>query len=911
MAMYKYNSVQLPELPSYDTTTYPYAWILYNSVQGIYALFCTTLQPVVLNDYISYPISGTCLVYVTTSSLTEWSAAEMEGTDSSGKTHMTPLIDTYGETLFNKFIWSNTEIRDVYSNVLVYEASEPIHEDNYTYLYNGIQLPILPEWNREKFPYAYITASSSDFTTANLNFYATNVPCDIYGGYFSADEDDNNFIYTYCSLKYNKVIKANPVITIDYYTGSITAQFSINKSELVWTNYNMKNGISASRPVNPITGEEIALYDLQAVITPIYNAQSFVVGMRAGQAIRTASPIAQKQEPNVNTPIEHNGIIPDGGTYYVGVTSKKIGDYTGATATYSAGDNFPETVTDDDVYVFGDYEYRYNRYLNSSLYGYLTPTWAYTTRRNAWGVSVLDRTKEYYDDIISAINGKDVVDLRFAFWKCTEMKNPPTIPYNTENMEYTFYNCTNLINASNLIMSKSLMDLDNAFYSCTALVYPPDISKCLKLKSLNSTFYKCEALKTAPVLPPSISSMSSTFSNCTSLEEAPKLPMSVNNLTNTFTQCTSLKTAPVIPPEVKSMRSTFSYCSSLKVAPDFSKAKKLSTMYMTFWECTSLEEIVNLPPNIVYMYDAFAYCGLKKTPDMSMYTKLTSLYCAFEYCASLTEIRSFPPNVEDMRSAFSNCSSLTTIPEIPNKVKNLGSAFAKTAITRVPKIPSSAVNIGSMFSGCSSLTDISGLNIPSGVTSTSYLFNDCISLADISSFNIPRNVTSINGMFNGCTALTNISSFTIPDWVTNVAYLFEDCTGITDISNITIKDGVSNASSMFRGCTGITDISHITIPKSVINQSYMFRDCTGLTDITGMVINSLYLNMFHTFYGCTNLTGTIQINGAAFAKADNNSYYNACFEGTTQPIILKGNGTNSSVLTVLAGTANNSNVTIK
>lgn len=910
MAMCKYNNVQLPELPSYDITTYPYAWIIYNSVQGIYALFCTTLQPVVLNEQISYPIGASYLAYITTSSLTEWSVVEMDEGDSSGKTHITPLIDTYGEALFHKYIWSNTEIRDVYSGVLVYEGSEPIHESSYTYLYNGIQLPILPEWNREKFPYAYITADSSDFTTADFGFYATNVPCDIYGGYFSADEDNNNFIYTYCSLKYNGVIKATPVITTDYYTGRITTQLTIYKNELLWSNYNMKNGIASSRPTHPITGEEITLYDLSAKTTPTYNAKSLFVGMRVGREMRAIAPMILQQEQDVNEPIEHNGIIPEGGTYYVGVTSTKIGDYTGATATYSAGDDFPETVTADDVYVFGDYEYRYNRYLNSSLYGYFTPTWAYSTKRNAWSVSVLDRTKESYNDIISVINGKDVVDLRFAFWKCTELKTAPNIPYNAENMGYTFYNCSNLVDASNLILSKSLINFDDAFYSCTSLVYPPDISKCIKLKSLDSTFYKCETLKVAPVLPPSISSMTSTFSNCISLEEAPKLPTSVNNLANTFTRCTSLKVAPAIPPEVKSMRDTFSYCSSLKVAPDFSKAKKLSTMYMTFWQCTSLEEMINLPPNIVYMYDAFAYCGLKKIPDMSMYTKLTSLYCAFEDCGSLIEIHSFPPNVEDMRSAFSDCSSLATIPEIPNKVKNLGSAFARTAITSVPKIPSSALNIESMFSGCSSLIDISGLNIPSGVTSTSYLFNDCTSLVDISVLNIPRNVTSLSNMFNGCTAITDISMFSIPDWVTDINGLFQDCTGLIDISNIVIKDGVTSTSYMFRGCTGITDISHITIPKSVVNQSYMFRDCTGITSVTGLVIDSIYLNMFHTFYGCTNLTGTIQINGAAFAKADNNSYYNACFEGTTKAITLKGNGSNGNVLTTLKGTANNRNVTI-
>lgn len=52
--------------------------------------------------------------------------------------------------------------------------------------------------------------------------------------------------------------------------------------------------------------------------------------------------------------------IPEGGTYYVGVTSTQLGDYTGYTQKLEKGDEFPAISSPGDVYVYGDYEYRYN-----------------------------------------------------------------------------------------------------------------------------------------------------------------------------------------------------------------------------------------------------------------------------------------------------------------------------------------------------------------------------------------------------------------------------------------------------------------------------------------------------------------------------------------------------------------------
>ena len=53
-------------------------------------------------------------------------------------------------------------------------------------------------------------------------------------------------------------------------------------------------------------------------------------------------------------------IIPEGGTYYVGVTTTRVGSCEGATSVYRSGQFFPKTPQIGDVYVYEWYEYRYN-----------------------------------------------------------------------------------------------------------------------------------------------------------------------------------------------------------------------------------------------------------------------------------------------------------------------------------------------------------------------------------------------------------------------------------------------------------------------------------------------------------------------------------------------------------------------
>lgn len=136
----------------------------------------------------------------------------------------------------------------------------------------------------------------------------------------------------------------------------------------------------------------------------------------------------------------------------------------------------------------------------------------------------------------------------------------------------------------------------------------------------------------------------------------------------------------------------------------------------------------------------------------------------------------------------------------------------RSNIKKVESIGSIVLNANStrLFSGCSKLTDLTGL-------------------ADWNT----SNVTNMNQMFYGCSSLTDLSP--LAKWnvsnVTNMSYMFMKCP-IADITSIKGWN-VSN----------VTDISA------------MFYDCPSLTDLTGLAYwnVSKVTKMSSTFYGCSKL----------------------------------------------------------
>lgn len=435
--------------------------------------------------------------------------------------------------------------------------------------------------------------------------------------------------------------------------------------------------------------------------------------------------------------------VPDGGTYYVGVTSTKTGDYSGATATYTTGQEFPETVTSGDVYVYGDYEYRYNKFYAKSNTG---EYWNSSSTQNGWGVRAKRTSQTSYGTILESINGQPV-----------------------NRLNYTFLSCS-IIDASNINIPKEVTSLYHTFMGCknltTVVAIPNNVTQMV------NTFYNCDSLTTV-ILPENVTNISGTFKYCDSLKVAPTIPNSVENMTGTFYECISLTVAPDLSTCTKltDMGSAFYNCTSLTTAPNLSNCTQLTTMNNTFQGCTALTTAPVIPSSV------------------------TNMSASFYGCSSLTVAPAIPSDVTDVTGLFSGCTALSNIEafEIPTKVTHINGLFRDCSkIVSAPVIPNNVEKMEGTFAGCASLVEAP--TIPNSVRTLSEAFKNCTSLRTVPA--IPSSVTNLNNTFAGCTSLT-----TVPSIKTTVRYMnntFENCTSLT--GTITFGPStLSNYSNTFMG----------------------------------------------------------------------------------------------------------------
>ena len=256
----------------------------------------------------------------------------------------------------------------------------------------------------------------------------------------------------------------------------------------------------------------------------------------------------------VNTNIIHNDVIPVGGKYITGaVFDEDAWEWDMSnTTTYNAGDNFPDTVEYGDIYIYGDYEYRYGM------------SWCYDCMmwgdgcyddKDGWGVAVLDQSKERYGDIVSVINGEAVTNLNGTFGYCEKLILSPEIPVTIKYMNGTFHKCINLIKTSKL--PNGLVEMPYTFSYNKSLLEAPSIPNTVT--TLEGTFEGCTGLTEAPVIPNSVTYMGYTFSRCTNLTGTVRINSSkVTYVSDIFTG-----TSKAITVEVPAGSTTYSKLNEL------------------------------------------------------------------------------------------------------------------------------------------------------------------------------------------------------------------------------------------------------------------------------------------------------------------------------------------------------------
>lgn len=158
------------------------------------------------------------------------------------------------------------------------------------------------------------------------------------------------------------------------------------------------------------------------------------------------------------------------------------------------------------------------------------------------------------------------------------------VPWTSNRLTCTFYECTNLSSITNI--PNSIDTLDYTFFDC--------------------------AFTDTPTLPSSIINLPSAFQRCSKLINI-VIPNTVVNLgvntqsgVGTFAQCEKLINGPTIPDSVRDMHSTFSHCTNLVNAPDMSGAANITYMGWTFYNCSNLTgNICIKSPKITSAYQCF------------------------------------------------------------------------------------------------------------------------------------------------------------------------------------------------------------------------------------------------------------------------------------------------------------------
>ena len=276
------------------------------------------------------------------------------------------------------------------------------------------------------------------------------------------------------------------------------------------------------------------------------------------------------------------------------------------------------------IYNYGDYTYKYGKYLNS----------------DGWVVSlneeVTDRNQTSYGEILESINGAPIVSLASTFKDCENLEVAPKVPESTIIMAYTFQNCTSLIETP--IIPDTVQVMLGAFDQCTSLLTAHNLPANLSSNTNYSAiiFQNCTSLVNPPVIPEGITNLTSTFSGCTSLVNAPEIPSTVTNMSNTFSGCTSLVNASEIPPTVTNMISTFEGATSLVTAPSIPSS--VTNLTKTFKDCTSLEGNVEInaePTKYTSCFEGVDMSPITLTGTSSLKTEIRntgilhtfSLYC--------------------------------------------------------------------------------------------------------------------------------------------------------------------------------------------------------------------------------------------------------------------------------------------
>ena len=269
MSEYYYNSVKLPILPEWDKSVYPKVIIYYRQATPTSPILTCLLCYSAVEDPGGYcdadnreyfTINFPALRSVYDENTNSWGTLEHsddaypEYTGISismgeliwsnhdivldytllGKNHSDQFLasDPIPVTPSNPFClrsWLTGFALGLAGKTYPYSAPVPV-----AYLYNGVRLPALPEWDRTVYPYTYIWQSASD---QSYHLTCSSVPIIVYGAdeYYLSSADSEPFI----AYRFQNNIWEYWYQSTTSTSATIQIANALSKRSLIWANYDI------------------------------------------------------------------------------------------------------------------------------------------------------------------------------------------------------------------------------------------------------------------------------------------------------------------------------------------------------------------------------------------------------------------------------------------------------------------------------------------------------------------------------------------------------------------------------------------------------------------------------------------------------------------------------------------------
>ncbi len=309
----------------------------------------------------------------------------------------------------------------------------------------------------------------------------------------------------------------------------------------------------------------------------------------------------------------------------------------------------------------------------------------------------------------------------------------------------------------------------------------------------------------------------------------------------------------------------FLNCTSL-VGIDLAAFSGAEEFAYAFYGCSNLREI-DLSPTILHsrgFTQAFANCtSLVRVTGIHGGESTKSVYWdeSFKNCTSLKSavIGNFElNNITSLTRMFSGCTSLTEVIGLEylniQVTTSCSHMFENCTSLTYMDISRCTGEIEGMFSGCTSLKEVVMPRYSSGGwTHITDIFKGCTSLQSVDMSTVP--FCQGDGAFEGCSTLKTVTGLhqIVRGVIIDVSgsRMFKDCSLLrsVDISGVT---EVSNADEMFSGCSSLETLSMASLTK-LTEAKGMFKNCSSLTKIFGWSVPSVDIDAAEIFSGCTNL----------------------------------------------------------